>query len=72
METFRFESCVRGHHIYKNIWNPLGEELTCSREVENTQDPFAVAEILNRGKNKSSHMRMWLLDTSLVRDDSVQ
>jgi len=44
METFRFESCVRGHHIHKNIWNPsLGEELTCSREVENTQDPFAVA-----------------------------
>ena len=43
METFRFESCVRGHHIYKNIWNPLGEELTCCREVENTQDPFAVA-----------------------------
>ena len=40
METFWFESCVRGHHIYKNVWNPsLGEELTCSREAENTQDP---------------------------------
>ena len=44
METFQIESCVRGHHIYKYIWNPSsGEELTCSREIENTKDPFAVA-----------------------------
>ena len=43
METFQIESCVRGHHIYKDIWNPSGEELTCSHEIENTKDPFAVA-----------------------------
>ena len=50
---FQIESCVRGHHIYqkfinsciyKEIWNPSsGEELTCSREIENTKDPFGVA-----------------------------
>ena len=34
METFQIESCVRGHHIYKDIWNPSsGEELTCSHEI---------------------------------------
>ena len=44
METFQIESCVRGHHIYKEIWNlSSGEELTCSCEIENTKDPFAVA-----------------------------
>ena len=37
LETFQIESCVRGHHIYN------GEELTCSSEIENTKDPFAVA-----------------------------
>ena len=31
METFQIESCVRGHHIYKDIRNASsGEELTCS------------------------------------------
>ena len=44
METFQIESCVRGHHIYKGIWNSSsGEKLTCSREIENTKDLFAVA-----------------------------
>ena len=44
METFQIESCVRGHHIYKDIQNPSsGEELTCSREIEDTKDLLAVA-----------------------------
>ena len=44
MEMFQIESCVRGHHIYKDIWNPSsGEELTCSREIESTKDLLAVA-----------------------------
>ena len=43
METFQIESCVRGHHIYKDIWNSSsGEELNYSREIENTKDPFSV------------------------------
>ena len=29
MEEFQLESCVRGHHIYKNTWSPLlGEVLS--------------------------------------------
>ena len=44
METFLIESCVRGHHIYKDIWNPsYGEELTCSLKLEYTKDPLTVA-----------------------------
>ena len=30
------ESCVRGHHVYSTIWNPvLGERLTYKRELDN-------------------------------------
>ena len=41
LETFQIESCIRAHHIYKEIWNPSRKELTCSHEIENTT--FAVA-----------------------------
>ena len=38
------ESCVRGHHVYSTIWNPvLGERLTCKRELDNVEDRYAVA-----------------------------
>jgi len=34
---------MQGHHIYKHVWTPfVGEELTCTHEIENTKDPFAV------------------------------
>ena len=36
METFQIES-------YVPITSSFGEELTCSHEIENTKDPFAVA-----------------------------
>ena len=30
METFKMESCVRGYHIYKEIWEAVVcEELQC-------------------------------------------
>ena len=55
METFQIESCVRGHHIHKDIWNPSsGEELTCSREIENSKDPFTVA--VQRGTTIVGHV----------------
>ena len=48
METLQVESCVRGHHIYKTIWNPtVGEELNCMRETTNSEDPYAVAVMRN-------------------------
>ena len=41
MDVFEVESCVRGHHIYKDVWTPfVGEELTCTHEIENTKDLF--------------------------------
>lgn len=44
METYEVDSCIRGHHVYKSIWNPtIGEKLVCERERGNPQDPYAVA-----------------------------
>ena len=54
IETFQIESCVRGHLIYKDIQNPSGEELNCSREIENTKHPFAVA--VKRGTTFVRHV----------------
>ena len=40
----RIDSCIRGFHEYKAIWDPtLGEELDCSREMDNPNDPYAVS-----------------------------
>lgn len=39
-----FDSCIRGYHVYKNIWTPsLGETLICELEFGNVHDPYAVA-----------------------------
>ena len=38
---FEIQSCVRGHHVYKDIWAPfVGETLSCEREEDNTADPY--------------------------------
>ena len=40
------ECCVRGYHVYKNIWDAsIGEELSCQREPSNGVDRYAVAVI---------------------------
>ena len=45
-ETFSIEAMVRGYHVYQKIWDAaLGEQLSCSRETGNRQDPFAVAVV---------------------------
>ena len=42
--SFIAESVIRGHHIYKAIWNPaIGEELNTEREIGNPHNPRAVA-----------------------------
>ena len=47
--TFDSTSCIRGHHVYKNVWTPtLGDELECRREGDNDFDRYAVA-VLRRG-----------------------
>ena len=46
MEVFKRESCIRGYHVYKAVWEPeLGEELQCRRERVNAQDMYAIAVI---------------------------
>ena len=32
---FTIDSCVRGHHVSKELWKPKVEELTCQREEGN-------------------------------------
>ena len=42
-EECTLESVIRGHHIYKRIWQPLvGEVLTLEQEG-NTHDRFAIS-----------------------------
>ena len=44
MMTFTFSSCVRGYHVYKDVWNPsVGETVNCEREGRNPEYPYAVA-----------------------------
>ena len=44
MQVFSTDSCICGHHVYKNIWSPTAaEKLACAREDSNTRDPYAVA-----------------------------
>ena len=40
--VFRVDVCVRGQHIYKDIWYAvIGEVLVCEREPHNFQDRYA-------------------------------
>jgi len=42
MECFRKESCVRGYHIYRELWEAaIGEDLACQRECGNVTDAYA-------------------------------
>lgn len=44
MEICERNSCVRGYHFYKNIWDAvIGEEIQCERELDNESDRYAVA-----------------------------
>ena len=44
MEQFVLRSCIRGHHIYKNVWtSSIGEKLDYECEAANHHDPYVVA-----------------------------
>ena len=44
LEKFRVDICVRGQHIYKDIWYAVvGKVLVCERESNNFQDSYAIA-----------------------------
>ena len=43
-ERFSFDSVVREHHIYKEVWSPVvGECLLYEQEFGNIHDRYAVA-----------------------------
>ncbi len=46
MSFVQFRSCVRGFHVYKDVWNPqIGEQLLTKQENGNPEDSFAVGVI---------------------------
>ena len=46
METMQISSVIRGHHIYKEVWELIhGQILQCTREKSNRFDPCAVSII---------------------------
>ena len=47
---YEMASCVRGYHVYKEIWEAvIGERLVCERQPENQRDRYAVAIKKNDG-----------------------
>ena len=39
MEEIEVLSCMRGYHVYKDVWTPaVGKTLVCQRESENAND----------------------------------
>ena len=44
MEEFERTCCIRGYHVYKEIWEAaVGEEPVCAREPHNSHNCYAVA-----------------------------
>ena len=44
LEEFRVDVCVRGQHIYKDIWYAVvGEVLVCEREPNNSRIDMRIA-----------------------------
>ena len=60
------DSCIRGFYIYKEIWNPTEELLTCRREPGNVHDPYAVA--MMNGEDVVGHVPQVIL-VSLARSN---
>ena len=49
MEDYERECCIRGYHVYKEIWAAaLGEQLVCEREPYNPSDRYDVAVVKKR------------------------
>ena len=54
--SFRIESTVRGHHIFKDTWTPyIDKELAVQVEEGNVFDEHSVA-VQNRGERVVGHL----------------
>ena len=48
MDTKEIECCIRGYHVYRDIWEAaVDEELVCRPERSNAHDRYAVAVMKN-------------------------
>ena len=48
METQEIECCIRGCHVYQDIWEAaVDEDLVCRPERSNAHDQYAVAVMKN-------------------------
>ena len=48
MEERRKEMCVRGYHVYKEVWDAIVvETLQCEREDSNERDSYTVVVTYN-------------------------
>ena len=48
MDTHEIECCIRGYHIYQEVWEAaIDEELVCRPERGNAHDWYAVAVMKN-------------------------
>ena len=44
MDEYGRDCCIRGYHIYKEVWEAaIGDVLECLREPSNARDRYAVA-----------------------------
>ena len=74
MEDYERALCVRGFHVYYNVWEAvIGEVLDCEREPGNAKDRYAVAvkkdvTVIGHLPRKISH----LCSRFLRRGGSVQ
>ena len=56
MEAHTIERAVRGHHIFKSVWQPvIGEILHTKREESNPVDRHAVA-VIKTSQQTVGHM----------------
>ena len=76
--SFRIESTVRGHHIYKTHWRPdINEELCCEVERENFYDRYAVAVMKDGGvvghvPQDRAEKNMFLLSSKATQQDALR
>jgi len=48
MDTQEIECCIRGYHVYQEIWDAaVDEELICQPERSNAHDRYAVTVLKN-------------------------
>ena len=62
MEEALFECCVRGYHVYSEIWEAiLGETLSCRRESTNVLDCSTVAVLKDYAFAKEAFHKVFSL-----------